>query len=492
MSVSSEASFDSEDREAAKTYGTSSLWFQVKKVRRLDIFFLLVNIVIGPQFRISFAENIWETFFDFFFTGIGYVCLAASLAEMISALPFSGGIYGIVRAFTHPFLGFYVACFELLISFLYLTQWMYEMSHTPIYAGWLANDKILYLVLASYVIVVTLCIFGGKIFWTTNTILAVATLGLIFIYIFGSIPNMNFDKYGTQDKCIDWYSSFRTMPPVSLAFIGIQFAPLSIQYSREPKKDIPMIMTYTMMFIVVVDLLLVVMIAFQYPGAAAVGDFPVSWGFSKMFNIPLEQTAWFTLPGLFATNFGFMYCFGRQATCMAGSGLLPSILKKHVPIVQTPWVALITSGLVCFLFSVFVSFNEDDGLLYVNLTTALASFVVYIFFFVAYLKFKITHGSLERSFTSPFGMTGAVVGIAVCIAGVVGTLGFQHNRFIPATILVAFSLFVFLIFCAFLRGTHEFSEEEKGELFKAYLINGKYPNFFSLIASDSNYCLFLW
>jgi hypothetical protein len=87
-------------------------------------------------------------------------------------------------------------------------------------------------------------------------------------------------------------------------------------------------------------------------------------------------------------------------------------------------------------------------------------------------------------------MTGAVVGSAVCIAGVVGTLGFQQNHFIPATILVAFSLFVLLIFLIFLRGTHEFSEEEKGELFKAYLINGKYPNFFSLIASDSNYCSF--
>ena len=52
--------------------------------------------------------------FNLFFSGFGFVCLCLCMAEMSSALPFSGGIFGFVRAALGPYMGFLVACSEFV------------------------------------------------------------------------------------------------------------------------------------------------------------------------------------------------------------------------------------------------------------------------------------------------------------------------------------------------------------------------------------------
>jgi L-asparagine transporter-like permease len=158
---------------------------------------------------------------------------------------------------------------------------------------------------------------------------------------------------------------------------------------------------------------------------------------------------------------------------MAGSGLLPSILKKHIPIVHTPWVALIAMAAGSYLFNVLLFVFEEHLMEYFVLLCVLASFIVYIAFFVSYLQFQSSHTSIHRNCNSPFGKAGGYMGIIVFLTCIVGTLGFQPNDYIPAAILIGFTLMVLGIFWVFLRGTHEFSDEEKEELFKAYLVNGK-------------------
>ena len=100
-------------------------------ITRFDLAFLAVNIIIGSAIHINFSSGYWILLFNTILTGVGYILLASSLAEMTSALPFSGGIYGVVRAFIHPFVGFYVACFELLINVFYLTLSVRYFSLLP-------------------------------------------------------------------------------------------------------------------------------------------------------------------------------------------------------------------------------------------------------------------------------------------------------------------------------------------------------------------------
>ena len=65
----------------------------VKHANTIDICLLGIAIVIGGQFfswNVSLAAGFWECLLGLILTGMGYLCLVLCMAEMNSALPFSG------------------------------------------------------------------------------------------------------------------------------------------------------------------------------------------------------------------------------------------------------------------------------------------------------------------------------------------------------------------------------------------------------------------
>lgn len=85
-------------------------------ISRTDMFLLGITGIITQQI-VSWNNAAEGSFKEFIasaiFPTIGYIILTCCVAEMASALPFSGGIYGFVRAFTTPVVGFFVAVFEM-------------------------------------------------------------------------------------------------------------------------------------------------------------------------------------------------------------------------------------------------------------------------------------------------------------------------------------------------------------------------------------------
>lgn len=77
-------------------------WIKTKHLNQIDIFLFVMSMVLGKQFDNSFEEGFYSSLAAMIFTALGYIFLAFCLAEMSSSLPFSGGIYGFVRAFTLP------------------------------------------------------------------------------------------------------------------------------------------------------------------------------------------------------------------------------------------------------------------------------------------------------------------------------------------------------------------------------------------------------
>ena len=62
-------------------------------------------------------------------------------------------------------------------------------------------------------------------------------------------------------------------------------------------------------------------------------------------------------------------------------------------------------------------------------------------------------------------------GILIFIICLIGTIGFENDDYIPIVFVIIASICIFLYFLIFMRSKLVFSEEEKDELFKAYLIN---------------------
>jgi len=215
----------------------------------------------------------------------------------------------------------------------------------------------------------------------------------------------------------------------------------------------------------------------QFPGTASLvsNTFPLSYGFSKMFNISMSQAMWLSFPALYGNFYGFVWAYGRQLSSMAKSGLLPEVFGSMTEATDTPWVALLLGmGLsyVLALLSYYEVFYREFGT-DVKFLYMLSSYVIYVFMFISYIIFKSRYSSLARSFTSPLGIYGAFVGLGVFLLNTVSVLLNATNDEIPFCVVVVTTALMACYYFLVIEGKQQFSEEEKQQLFKAYLINGK-------------------
>ncbi len=215
----------------------------------------------------------------------------------------------------------------------------------------------------------------------------------------------------------------------------------------------------------------------QYPGteALASSSLPLTYGFSRIFNITPEQARWLSFPALYANFYGFVWACGRQLSSMSKSGLLPVQLGYMTSATDTPYVSLICGAMLSY-FIACLSYYEviddrfDEDVTYMYM---LSSYVISVAMFASYFVFKQKYSSLPRNFTSPFGLIGAGVGMFVFFSNAVAIVVFLKKFQTPLILLIVITILMAIYYFLVLDGNQQFSEEEKEKLFKAYLINGK-------------------
>eukprot|EP00599_Poterioochromonas_sp_BG-1_P003192 CAMPEP_0173133276 /NCGR_PEP_ID=MMETSP1105-20130129/633_1 /TAXON_ID=2985 /ORGANISM="Ochromonas sp., Strain BG-1" /LENGTH=397 /DNA_ID=CAMNT_0014044919 /DNA_START=630 /DNA_END=1823 /DNA_ORIENTATION=+ len=262
-----------------------------------------------------------------------------------------------------------------------------------------------------------------------------------------------------------------SLPNPSLTFLGIQYLPLNSKFTQDPKNDVPFVMIVTVAIILALSLSMITVAYSQSPGydVLSTSDYPLIYGFAKIFSISHSHANFLGIPFLFSTNFTFFYCLGKQASSMASSGLLPKLLVTELPILKTPYIALISVTIICFVLNIFLYYFEEQLLKRYNFVCALSTYIVFICFFVAYIQFARNYTSLQRSVRSPFGVVGAVVGVLIFLLCGISVVAFQSEGYVELVFLALVSVLVIVVY-VWVLGAQEFSEEEKNELFKAYLI----------------------
>lgn len=406
---------------------------------------------------------------------IGYLILTFCIAEMTSALPFSGGIYGFVRAFTSPMFGFIVAVFELMVNVFYVSPMIYLLASLPVNSENSDRPYILFGCFCVYVSILAVTLLGGKIFWFVSNSLGVVVLGLTLTYIIASCTYANFDRWGrgTHYHSFEIFEFMKHIPFISTVYIGISFLPLTSRYVPNAKQDIPIVMVSLMCLLILTTFGIFVTSCSQFPGidALALELFPLTIGFSKIFNINEGKASWINMIYLYATAFTFIYCCGRQASVMSGSKVIPEIFSRTIPGLDTPYVSLITFVMFSFLLNIIMYFYEEM-IPHFFLVTSLSTFIVYFFALIGYVSFHKKYSTLDRYFRSPLGLPGAYLGIVIFVFCFVGGFAFQDENYIAIVIIISIALFS-IIYFIFFSGEQSFSEEEKEQLFKAYIMNGK-------------------
>ena len=243
----------------------------------------------------------------------------------------------------------------------------------------------------------------------------------------------------------------------------------------QAKKDIPRGMFAAMVSLFVTAICVVFTCGTQYPGTAGLPDafLPLSYGFSKMFNISMSQAMWLSFPALYGNFYGFVWAYGRQLSSMAKSGLMPEFVGWMTKKTDTPWVALLLGMLLSYVLALFsfyevfyIDFGTDVKHMYM-----LSSYVIYIFMFVSYIIFCQKYSSLARSYVSPLGIYGGYVGLIIFVLNIICILIEYSSDEIPLYFLAFLSVAIAIYYFVILQGKQQFSEEEKQQLFKAYLIN---------------------
>jgi ethanolamine permease len=239
-----------------------------ENIGKVDVFLLGVTAVLSGQvtaWAAATAHGFWVLLACTLIPTVGYLILTFCVAEMTSALPFSGGIYGFVRAFSSPLLGFIVAMFEIIVNLCYVSPTVYLLASIPSDYYNVSQSFKLPLCLIIYIALDVILLAGGTLFWQFNRYLGLLVLVLFVTYIIGSATYADFDKWGKGDE-FDVPQLFQDLPLVSTVYLGIQLLPLSSRLTSKPKKDVPIAMNTMMVVGCMITISLICTSCSQYPG----------------------------------------------------------------------------------------------------------------------------------------------------------------------------------------------------------------------------------
>lgn len=337
-----------------------------------------------------------------------------------------------------------------------------------------------YLLLLSFTVSVQ-CL-NISLFTKISNIMVGASFLLTMLYICGSIPQVRYEHFAFTDipgddkegaLAIIGYAALPTY-----FFTGLEMLPILAHYARNPRKAITYGLGSTVAFGVIAILSTCIVTVGQYPGRAIVrsSSLPLNYGFANLFNIALSTASVFNIP-LLLTSF----VIGQYFICiilrsMAKSHLLPSYfgtvyqwkgLKIPGNAMMLSYGLCIFLTVLCFVFL----FNSFKLLINLSLFMGLCFYTLYICLFITYLSFISRFPSLPRYFVSPFGASGAYIGIAIYVFFGLSTCFFHYGPYFFA-FLIIFLWALTYVYLRFIRRKQTFSHEEERVFFIAYVING--------------------
>jgi len=437
-----------------------------------DLWCLGITIVIGGQYfgwNNGFKMGLGSYLIGYLLISISYIILSFSLAELAGIIPFSGGSYTYVLLSFGNYIGFLVGAFESIALILYTsssTIFFGEMITNVLNTD--SNYEPLYWLFV-YVISVFICIYGGHIFWMLNKVLAIISIFIIILYIFCSIPFVDFEKKSDPKWFVGGIDSFlENIVFILWFFIGIEYVNNGTKDCQTPTISVPKGYVSGILTLIASSICIIfISISLQSWESLSQELQPLNQGFSKAFSCSSRVASILSLPATFATNFGFIYSYGRILYSLGQANIFSPIFGYHLFTESTPDVALIIGSLLgyafCCLF--FFAFFPKPDLFEL---CGLASTFVYCTILGSYIIFSIHFSHLERNFQSIFGIIGSIFAILVFLLCFISIAVFQANQtslYYFIGIFITLNLYYYFI----IRHNEFFCTEEQFINFSTYV-----------------------
>jgi amino acid transporter len=451
-----------------------------------DIWALGIVIVIGGQYygwNAALASGFGYYATAQILMGLAYLCYIFCVAEVVGAIAFSGGSYGLSRVVLGFYPGFIVGCMELIEYTVYT-------SVSVVFIGQLITDSLgcspnfqplIWVIF--YAVSLSIWIRGGRFAWNFIIVLALVSLLPIVVYCLGSLPSTDFAKYATLRKStrssdsVNWFSNdfasafIAILPLTTWAYGGIESLALVTSVTKDPKRSMPKGMISCMVTLFISSVTLLFIVSSMPPGleVSAALPYPLNAGYLLMFNMSDAASTWLIFPAQVAMAFGFILPYGKLLQSLADSNLTPSFLGLRFQ--RSNNKAMILGSLLGFLFCVlaFLDPKVDAALQNVCILSATMTYFAQL---IGFCLLRTRYSTVEREYRSPLGIPGAIfAGLFFLLLNISIIGGFQQDdglaAFIVVVLIAIFSVFYF----GFAQKSQTLSPEEHKSIFRFNVMN---------------------
>ncbi len=408
-----------------------------------------------------------------------YYGLMFSIGEMSAAMPHSGGAYSFARKAMGPWGGFitglaetieYVATTAVIVYFSagYASGIVEELLGFKM-AAW-----IWWIVL--YAVFVLLNSAGSNIAFKFAIVVSIMSIAILLVFAvmvltsglfsWDSLWNIPSDGGATSSTFLPFgvMGILYAIPFGVWLFLGIEALPLAAEEAHNPEKDIPVAGIWARGTLIFTGIL-VLFLNTGILGAEKTGKAgePLLDAFRVIVGDKWAAVlGLFALVGLLASLQGIMFAYGRNMYSLSRAGYYPKAFsvtgKRH-----TPWAALLVGAIIGYIGLVLIDTTGGSaspaGAIVLNIAVW-GAMLAYLMQTISFVILRRKFPDLNRPYTSPWGVRGAVVAGIIAFVSFVGFL--LNTAFLPAIIaIIVIYMIVLFVFAVWGRHRLVLSPEEK-------------------------------
>jgi APA family basic amino acid/polyamine antiporter len=296
------------------------------------------------------------------------VFFAMVYAWLASVLPVSGASYEWPRRFLGPYVGFSIAWLRIISNVGALVVLGRVFAS---YVGMVVDIPPAWFAPVLLTLVFTLNYLGAQIAVKAQTLLMLALIVVLAIYVMSGLPSFSFERVGDPLRGVP-LTALAAVPLMISLFLGIESAVEIGDEVRNPQRTIPLgILLAILLTAVVYGAVAVITLGLIGPDALAVAKAPLIEAAKVSLGpvaVPLIASA--AALSIIKTMNSTALVFSRSIFAMARSGSLPASLAAIHPRFGTPHRSVIACYVMAML-GLFLPSSLVFLLLAVNLPTML-------------------------------------------------------------------------------------------------------------------------
>ncbi|KDO21128.1 hypothetical protein SPRG_12909 [Saprolegnia parasitica CBS 223.65] len=290
-------------------------------------------------------------------SSVAYLLLASAFysmsvctSDLLAAIPFSGGAFGLARVAVSFYGGFLVAvaeCFEYILCTADAVQSL-GATLALVWPDLAPFQPITYLVL--YALLTHVHLAGGPSVWKSYNVLATTTILGLVVYLGSSVPRLELRPLRTKSMWSSGLELAALLPSQMRLFMGLECLNLCGQDVDDPQISLPFVQRQAMRIAIASSFIL---------GVITVGFAPLSWtapsvypplapGLADSWSVSMQVASLLSLPSMLASAFCFMHGYSRVLSYMASSRLVHRSLRRRVGRHRTPRRALYVGSALSF------------------------------------------------------------------------------------------------------------------------------------------------